>query len=136
MKVITLMFLALVGSSRIKAQQNCSGALIGGYHQDTSVTVDEAKRIICTSFAALNNCHEKLKLRSGSLYYYTANGDIVLVENFTSTLDDATKIRLMAKLKPGIKLSLNEMHYGDENILVPNVSITVSKGPNYFGSSK
>lgn len=131
-----LFALATTCFSMATKAQDCRGALMQGYHGDTSVSIDEAKRVICTSFAAYNSCHEKLKLRSGSLYGYTANGDIVMVENFSSTLDDATKLRLIAKLKPGIKLMLNEMRYGDDGILVPPVSLTIIKGANYLTSSR
>ena len=115
--------------------QDCSDPLMQGYHGDTSVTVDEAKRVILTSFAAINGCHVKTKLRSGNLYGYTA-GDIVMVESFTAPLDDATKLRLIARLKPGMKLVLDDMRYGDDNKLVPKVSLTLLKGPTYATSSK
>lgn len=105
-----------------------------GYRRDTTVSLNEARRIILTSFAAINSCNQKLKLRSGNLYYFNANGDVVITENFTSTLDDATKLRLIDKLKPGVKLKLDEMRYGDDNKLVPTVTLTLAKGATYLSS--
>lgn len=135
MKLILSLLLICCICVKSKAQ-NCSGLLMQGYHGDTTVTVDEARRVILTSFAAINGCREKMKLRSGSLYAYNANGDIIITENFTSPLDDETKLRLISKLKPGLKLILDEMHYGDDNKTVPKVSLTLMKGATYMGSSK
>ena len=135
MKLFLFAVIACCLSIGSKAQ-DCTGALIQGYHKDTTVTVDEAKRVVLTSFAAINSCRTKLKLRSGSVYFYTADGDVVLAENFSSTLDDATKLRLIGRLKAGMKMMLNDMHYGDENIAAPGLSLTLVKGGNYSFSSK
>lgn len=134
MKLFTLLLLACCITVKSIAQ-DCSDPLMQGYHGDTAVTVDEARRVILTSFAAFNGCHVKLKLRSGNLYGYSA-GDIVMVESFTAPLDDATKLRLIARLKPGMKLVLDDMRYGDENKLVPKVSLTLVKGASYITSSR
>lgn len=135
MKLLPLVIIACCISIQSKAQ-DCSTAFIQGYQRDTAVTIEEAKRVILTSFAAINSCHEKLKLRSGSLYGYTKDGDIVMAENFSAPLDNETKLRLISKLKPGMKLMLDEMRYGEENKLVPKLSITLLKGATYWGSSK
>jgi len=107
-----------------------------GYQRDTTVSVDEARRVILTSFAAIDGCHVKHKLRSGNFYYYSADGEIVLAEKFDAPLDDATKLRLIGKLKPGTKVMLDEMHYGDENKLAPRISLTLVKGSSYAISTK
>ncbi len=135
MKLYLLAVIACCLSLGSKAQ-DCTGALIQGYHKDTTVTVDEGKRVVLTSFAAFNSCRTKLKLRSGSVYFYTSDGDVVLAENFSSTLDDATKLRLIGRLKPGMKMMLNDMHYGDDNIAAPALSLTLVKGATYGFSSK
>ncbi len=135
MKLFLLFSIACLMGIAGKAQ-NCSSPLMQGYHSDTTVTMDEAKRVILTSFAAINGCHEKLKLKSGNMYAYNADGDVVMVENFTSTLDDATKLRLISKLRPGLKLMLDEMRYGDDNKLVPRIYLTLIKGATYLNSSK
>jgi hypothetical protein len=109
--------------------QDCSNAWMQGYRGgDTTVSVAEARRVILTSFAAITSCNMKLKLRSGNFYYYDKDGNIVLVENFRSPLDDATKLRLIDKLKPGVKLLLEDMRYGDENKAVPTVALMLVKG--------
>lgn len=135
MKLFLLLVVACSLSMKSQAQ-DCSTAFMSGYHKDTTVTVDEAKRVILTSFAAINTCNEKLKLRSGKFYYFTPDGEIGLFESFSSTLDNETKLRLIARLKPGIKLMLDEMYYGDANILAPKVSLTLIKGVGSAISSK
>ena len=135
MKLFFLLIMACCIGIVSKAQ-DCSSPLMQGYRGDTTVSVNEAKRVILTSFAAINSCNVKVKLRSGNMYYYNLDGDVGSVENFTSPLDDATKLRLISKLKPGIKLVLDEMRYGDDNKLAPKVSLTVAKGATYLASSK
>jgi len=135
MKLFLLLVIAFCSSVASKAQ-DCSTAYMQGYRHDTTVTVDEARRVILTSFAAITTCQEKLKLRSGSMYGYTIDGDIVMAENFNSPLDNDTKLRLIGRLKPGMKLMLKEMRYGDDNKLVPEVALTLIKGSSYSFSSK
>jgi hypothetical protein len=123
-----LLTTAVVCISMACSAQDCSDYRMQKYSGDTTVTVDEARRIILTSFAAINSCNEKLKLSKGNFYYFTAEGSIGFMENFDAPLDDATKLKLIAKLKPGVKLMLENMQYGEQNKLVPTVSLTLVKG--------
>lgn len=108
--------------------QDCSDPLILGYKGENTVTVTEAKRVILKSFVATTSCELKLTLRSGDLFIFGVEGEIVMTEKLVAPLDDETKLRLISKLKPGMKLMLDNMRFGEQNKVVPSVTFILTRG--------
>lgn len=122
-----IMALMLFFFNQTTQAQECGDPLMQGYQGELTLTVRDVTRFIISPMDATNNCEVRLRLKSGQLYFFNPDGTIVMAEKLNGPMDGPTKQKLIAKLKPGIKLMFDDLRFGDEGKQVPPVTINVVK---------